>query len=327
MNTSDYSLRLQQQIAQYAKDDDQNIHFQDSSISEWYKDKFTRRASQQVLGVSSHVNFYAHYLGKSVTTSKCMDVLSLGSGDASLEILIAKQMQTAGIPFRFRLLELSPALLEKSEQRLHEAKLQHLFTLEQVDLNEWKANSQYAAIMAHHSLHHIQNLESLFDAVAQGLLGYFVTMDMIGRNGHMRWPETLEIIKLLWRVIPSDKRQHVGLDGFEKDFLNWDCSREGFEGIRSQDILPELIKRFGFEVFYAFGGLIDPFIGRGFRRHYDARCEKDVAIIELIGYLNELLLDLGHIKPTQMAAAMTLDKNQIPRIYGKRTPDFCVRWP
>jgi hypothetical protein len=326
MTDDAYAKRLDQQIKQYANLTE-NMHKQDSQIGEYYKDRYTRQASRQVLAANSHIEFYANFLKKGIERTGCADVVSIGSGDGSLEIQIAKKMRESGVTFRFHLLELSPILLESAGRHIAKHGMTDTFKLHEVDLNNWQPDLKYAGVMAHHSLHHIENLEHLFAAIEASLLGYFCTMDMIGRNGHMRWPETLELIQLIWNIIPQEKRQHSSIPGFEEVFRNFDCSNQGFEGIRSQDILPELVKRFGFEVFYAFGGLIDPFIGRGFRQHYDPSKPEDRALIDLVGYLNELLLDLGHIKPTQMAAAMTLDKEQRPRIYRNRTPEFCIRWP
>lgn len=326
MADTDYEARVHKQILQYANISG-NMHALDSQIGEYYKDTFTRESSRHILGASSHIKFYANYLEKSIKKTGVLDILSVGSGDGSLEIQVAKEIEASGVDFSFHLMEISPILIEKAKERVASAGYEHKFNLHEVDLNNWQPDRKYSGIMAHHSLHHINNLEGLFDGIQNSLLGYFCSMDMIGRNGHMRWPETLEIIQRLWGILPVEKRKHYGLAGYEEEFLNWDCSKEGFEGIRAQDILPELIKRFGFISFYAFGGLIDPFIGRGFRRHYDVSKVEDRAFIDLVGYLNELLIDLGHIKPTQMAAVMVCDRTAQPLIHKHRTPEFCVRVP
>jgi trans-aconitate methyltransferase len=61
-----------------------------------------------------------------------------------------------------------------------------------VDVNATKPTSKFDVIMANHSLHHIVELEKTFDTIFDCLNenGIFATCDMIGRNGHMRWPET-----------------------------------------------------------------------------------------------------------------------------------------
>src|SRR5438046_10396474 len=92
---------------------------------------------------------------------------------------------------------------------------------------------------------------------------------MIGRNGHMRWPEALWIVREIWDRLPRKYKYSHQMRRYDDYFENWDCSTEGFEGIRSQDILPLLIELFSFEVFYCFGNLIDVFVDRSFGSKYD----------------------------------------------------------
>ena len=181
--------------------------------------------------------------------------------------------------------------------------------------------------MCHHSLHHVLELEHLITKIRKSLhpKGYFVSIDVIGRNGHMRWPEAQEIIERIWRFLPEKKRYHHILKTMDREYINRDCSVEGFEGIRSQDILPILIENFCFEKFFAFGNLIDVFTSRGFGASYDSNDEYDKAFIDFIQYLNDLLIDLGHIKPTRMCAVMSLNCDNQTKIYKNWTPEFCVR--
>jgi SAM-dependent methyltransferase len=320
-----YAQRVEQQIQQYANTD--NMHALLPHISEYWKNKFTRNRSFQIFGVHNHYQFYSQPFMRAIINYKCPDVASIGCGDGSIEVIVAKIMHQRGVLFRFHLFELSPILLEKAAKNVAAAGLTGYFRFHQLDINSWEPPIKYAAFMAHHSLHHIQNLEHVFDAVKASVLGYFCTMDMIGRNGHMRWPEVLELVQLFWAILPVEKRKHHIIPGFEKEFINWDCSTQGFEGIRAQNILPCLVERFGFDGFLAYGGLIDPFVGRGFGRHYDAGREEDRALVDLIGTINDLLIDLGYIKPTKMAAVMTPQQSQAPRVYRHWSPQFCIRWP
>jgi hypothetical protein len=80
--------------------------------------------------------------------------------------------------------------------------------------------------------------------------------------------------------------------------VNWDCSKSGFEGIRAQDILPLLLERFDFSHFLGFGGMIDPFIDRGYGHNLRVEKPEDLAFIDFVEALNDLLLDSGAITPT-----------------------------
>ena len=130
---------------------------------------------------------------------------------------------------------------------------------------------RYDVVMANQSLHHVVELEHLFDAIASAIgdQGIFITSDMIGRNGHQRWPEALAMLQEFWRELPESHRYNLQLRRQEHEFMNWDCSVEGFEGVRAQDILPLLIDRFGFRFFLAFGNLVTPIVDRSFGWYLD----------------------------------------------------------
>ncbi|MBI4464064.1 MAG: hypothetical protein HY647_05115 [Acidobacteria bacterium] len=181
--------------------------------------------------------------------------------------------------------------------------------------------------MAQHTLHHMVKLEETFSNIkkAIGANGYFLTADMVGRNGHMRWPEALEIVQDIWAKMPDRYKYNHQLKRFEAIYDNWDCSQEGFEGIRAQDILPLLVKNFHFEGFVAFGNLPDIFVDRGFGPNFDMKNPDDTEFIDRVGALNDRLISEGAIKPTQLVAAMRCQRTGQTRCYQHWTPEFCIR--
>ena len=73
----------------------------------------------------------------------------------------------------------------------------------------------------HESLHHFVALETIFANIRQALSsdGFFLADEMIGRNGHMRWPETLELIQGILKFIPDHyKTNH--LKRVEHEYVN-----------------------------------------------------------------------------------------------------------
>jgi hypothetical protein len=143
----------------------------------------------------------------------------------------------------------------------------------------------------------------------------------------MRWPETLRLVRILWSKLPDRYKYNHQLKRLEIEFDNWDCSKEGFEGIRAQDILPLLLERFYFEFFLAWGGVTDVFVDRSFGHNFDPENEWDRRFIDEAHQLNEQTLESGLIKPTQMLAAMTKSPARAIRQYKHLSPQFCVRWP
>lgn len=199
----------------------------------------------------------------------------------------------------------------------------------QGDFNRWSPDGLYDAVIANQSLHHVLELEHLFEAVAGALGedGDFIVSDMIGRNGHMRWPEALEIVREFWRELPPAYRFNRQLHRQEDVFMDWDCSVEGFEGVRAQDFLPLLLQRFGFRLFLAYGNVVDPFIDRGFGHNFDAEAEWDRAFIDRVHARDEAAILSGQVKPTHMLAVMHNDRNTLPAVWRNLTPAFCVRSP
>jgi hypothetical protein len=185
-----------------------------------------------VFGSKSHIDSYSKYLRSAIVSTGQSALLSIGSGDGAVEVEVAKLLRQSGVRFNFNLLEISPVQIERAQRRIAEEGLQQHFVLHEVDVNAWEPKAEFAGIMAHHSLHHVVQLERLFDGVKKSLLGYFCSIDMIGRNGHMRWPEVLELVQLFWALLPPEKRKHAVLPNFENGFYNHDSSSIGFEGIR-----------------------------------------------------------------------------------------------
>jgi len=178
------------------------------------------------------------------------------------------------------------------------------------DINSWKPAEEYHVILAIQCLHHFVELEVLFDKIHRALQqdGFFLTDDMIGRNGHQRWPEALHFVDEFWKELPDSYRFNHQLQRVEERYENWDCSKQGFEGIRSQDILPLLIQRFHFDLFVAFGYVVDIFID----------CVHAVDVREI---------ESGRLKPTHIYAAMMKHPSDSPKFYKHLTPEFSVRSP
>jgi hypothetical protein len=220
-------------------------------------------------------------------------------------------------------------MLERGRRLATDAGLADRFTFEVADLDRWRPARPVAACIAYHSLHHLAELERLFAGVHDALddRGVFLVNDMIGRNGHLRWPEALTVVDEIWRRLPDRYKHNHQLRRFEPDFDDWDCSVEGNEGIRAEDVLPLLIESFHFDTFIAFGNVMDVFVDRSFGPNFSPDRPEDVAWIDEIARLDEALIDSGEVKPTHLIAALRTRPVSRPRCYRQWTPEFCVRRP
>lgn len=253
---------------------------------------------------------------------------SIGAGNCDTEVRIAKRMKDLGAEhFTLECLDLNVDMLARGKALAEaEGVAEHLrFT--ETDLNAWRPVRAYAGIMANQSLHHLVNLENLFDQIRIAMYagGLFVVSDMIGRNGHMRWPEAITPLQEFWGELPDRYRYNLQLRRQEEMFEDWDCSNEGFEGIRAQDILPLLLERFHFHKYVGFGNIIDVFVDRSFGHHFDAGLPWDRDFIDRVHACDERGFAEGALTPTHMFAVLSMEPSPSPRHARGLTPEASVR--
>jgi SAM-dependent methyltransferase len=326
MRGHSYASRLDAQIEQYRKVE--NIHDL-PGIFHYWSNTHLRPRLNAVTGADGIAEFYARPLAEAIgAAGSSARLLSIGAGDCSLEIEVAERLLALGAgDFTLHCLELSPHLIARARAAIERRGLAPHVVARQADINRWQPDARYAAVMANHSLHHLVELEHVFSAVEQCLddAGLFVTNDMIGRNGHMRWPEVLEIVEGLWSFMPERWKFNHQFDRLDSRFVNWDCSGDGFEGIRAQDILPLLTQRFGFRDFLTFGGIVDVFVDRAYGHNFDPGETTDTAFIDFLQLLDDRLIDGGRTKPTTMFAVMCKDRSAQPKCWRHWDPAFSLR--
>ena len=326
-NDPTYRKRLYKEIERYKADE--NVHDL-PEVFHFGSNKYVRPKIEEVIGVSSFEESYVKYISQYASDhpGEPIEIASLGAGNADMEVGIAQALRNRGLMnFRIRCLDINPSMLGHGRKLALQLQLADRFEFLEVDLARWRAEYPMAVVIAHHSLHHIVALKEVFQNLREaiGNSGYFLTCDMIGRNGHMRWPEALTVIHDIWRTMPDRYKYNHQLQRCEDILDNWDCSRVGFEGIRSQDILPLLVKKFHCEAFVAYGNLPDIFVDRGFGHNVDVANPEDAEFIDRIGALNDQLISDGVIKPTQMVAVMRACPTANTRWYKHWTPQFCTR--
>lgn len=326
MQAEDYArkLRFEQQ------------HFQDQEEVHALPEIFHYWSNQYVLpmlqscGFVNDEDMYAQYLRRAADA--CGEAvprfISIGAGNGDLEVRVAERLRREGLrEFVFECLEMTPAMLERGRELAREAGLQHHVQMVEGDFNRWSPAHRYTGIIANQALHHVVELERLFDEIQRVLdpRGYFLTNDMIGRNGHMRWPEALEAMRPFWLELPVSYRWNRPFRRHEEEYINHDCSTEGFEGIRAQEILPLLVERFQFPVFAAFGNIVNVFVDRVFGHNFDAKGAWDRDFVDRVHAADEAGIQAGTLSPTQMFAVMTTGETAETRHARGLSPRHCIR--
>ncbi len=326
MQKMDYQTRLAAETAIYRNCTD--VHAL-PDIFHYWSDTYVRPKLKRA-GFESPEELFAQELGKQCAADRdgLKRFASIGAGNCDLEVGLCRHLLAAGHDkFTIECLELNAAMLQRGRAAAAHFGVSEYLVFTEGDANHWNPSEEYDAAIANQSLHHVTELEHLFEQVRRSLKpkGAFAISDMIGRNGHQRWPEALAIVHEFWRKLPPSYRFNTRLERYEELYENFDCSVEGFEGIRSQDVLPLLLERFQFRRFVAFGNVIDPFVDRAFGFHFDAGAAWDRTFIDGVHGRDEEELRAGSIKPTHMAAVV--GKGAGEQMPDGMDPRSCVRAP
>ncbi len=256
-------------------------------------------------------------------------ILSVGAGNGGLEIAILDRLRAeGGRDLHCDCLELNPAMIERGRRAAEAKSLSREIQFIQADFNDWRAEGRcYHLVIANQSLHHVLALEHLLAEIRKCLApdGRLVVSDMIGRNGHQRWPEALEEIWSFWRELPPAYRYNHIWGTYEDLYVDRDCSQIGFEGVRAQDILPLLLRNFHFEVFLPFANVIDPFLDRAFGPNFNAASFTDREFIDRIHARDEEGIRRGEWPPTHLLAVLRTAPTGALLSHAGLTPEHCLR--
>jgi SAM-dependent methyltransferase len=234
-------------------------------------------------------------------------LVSLGAGNGEIELPLAARLAQRGVTnLEVVMLELNPVMIDRALAFAERLGIAERVRAEQADLNSWVSGEERVDVyLASHCLHHVVELEHLYDEIARSLDpdGVLLVNDMVGRNGHVRWPEAGEIVRRIWALLPESKRYNHPFQQVDERYPDLDCSTVGFEGIRSQDVLPLLLERLHPEIFLPFGNIVDPFVDRIYGPNFDPEDADDAAFIEAVARLDEAAIELGIVTPTHLLAS------------------------
>src|ERR1700729_687382 len=323
--TEPYSSKISAELQRYA--DQEEVHDLPAVYPFW-SERYCLPLLQEV-GFDGLEDFLDQHVAEQCArrAPERARLVSLGAGNGDTEIGIASRLRDRGIEnLELPLLELNPQMLERAVADANKLGLTDRVIARQTDLNSWKADSNADVYLANHSLHHVVNLEGLFTEVKASLdpEGVLLVNDMIGRNGHVRWPEAADLLRRIWDVAPEDYRWNPFLRGVEDVYPDIDCSTSGFEGIRAQDILPLLLERFHPDVYICFLNVADPFIDRVYGPNFDVNSPEDRAFIDALGRFDDAAIDLQLVTPTHLIGSFRTQPVQC-RYPRRRSPARTMR--
>ncbi|MEM6539083.1 MAG: class I SAM-dependent methyltransferase [Pseudomonadota bacterium] len=171
------------------------------------------------------------------------------------------------------------------------------------DLNkEPLPDVEYDLICASGALHHIENLEFLFEQINSRLApdGVFYANDYMGPS-HMQWDDKqLALMNAVVGILPDElnRVQHRGnniVSEVTRIPLEVFARVDPSEGVRSADIFDVMEKHLKIEKVVPFGQTLAYEVLRGRVQNFDDNDAKDQAILSLICLLEKELIDAGVI--------------------------------
>ena len=308
--------------------DDADVHDL-PDIFHYWSNRYIR-PKLEAFGFATPEQMFRKYVGEHCRRhpNQAKRFVSFGSGNCDLEVELALDLHAQGSSgFVIDCIDLNPAMLERGRASAARREVAAHLNFVQADFNDWTPEHEYDAAIANQALHHVLKLEDLFARIKSALKtgGSLIVSDIVGRNGHQRWPEALDIVQEFWRKLPPSYRFNRQLDRYEEMYLNYDCSGDSFEAIRSQDVLPLLVQNFHFQVFIAFANVIEPFVDRAFGYNFDAQVSWDRSFIDAVHQRDEEEFASGRLKPTHILAVLGSDPAVPVLCHQPLTPEFCIR--
>jgi SAM-dependent methyltransferase len=274
-------------------------------------------------------DFFARQIAKAnPDTTRPLRLVGLGSGDCAVELDVARMLLEQGYSqLSLACTDISAGALARGRESIRGSALEGRVQFLEHDVNRGLPPGEFDVVIANQSLHHVVELEKLFDSIRERLAGggQFLVSDVIGRNGHQRWPEARRLLEPFWAELPETHKYHWQLRRQESQYLDWDCSREGFEGIRAQDVLPQLLARFHARFFLAWGNIIDVFIDRGFGHNFRALEEWELRFIDRVQQADADAIAAGTISPTHLLASFQVAPCECVHLPGMRPQDALRR--
>jgi len=227
-------------------------------------------------------------------------ILSLGSGTADWEVSL---LEKAGGKIRFDVVEVNKKLVEKAIGYCRSKNLDLYFFGQ--DVNEISIpKAHYDFIVVKSSLHHFVKLEHIFSEIKKGLAkdGKFVVMqEVIGRNNMKLYPETERIAQKIFDILPSKFRFNHYSKKIDNKIPNpLIDSADSFECIRSEEILPLLLKFFNPLEYVTKNAFLTILLDFRYGPNYDIKNPFDKSLVEIIANLDVYYITNQILKPTTL---------------------------
>ncbi|PYQ35292.1 MAG: hypothetical protein DMF55_07690 [Acidobacteria bacterium] len=275
----------------------------------WDSSEFTHNLADRVWTASSVVRRYLHRLASgnddadwwtTVASRHVGDfdpLLVLGCGSGGIELLAVER----GVASRVLACDLSLPTLEAAERSRRARNLGgvHYFQCN-LDRPQFPVRTVRLAI-AHDCLHHVQELELLFQSLHRLLQpnGTLAFCEYTGPNRFQYPDEQLEVINRYLAEIPRHLRVHPDNGEVVEKITRTDSAslirEDPSEAVRSEDVVAAVLERFTRVVLKPYnGGLLNPLLQNIIVNFHS---EEGRALLEYLCEQERLLTESGELAP------------------------------
>lgn len=248
-------------------------------------------------GIPEHES--KEYLMRSIFNLVSPDnVLAVGSGLAHEEQYLINH----NIVRKIQAYELSDVAVQSAKERIAKAGLSDRLIMHTGDVT--KAGLQentFDAVYVSAAIHHFFNIEEMMDFFYEVLKpgGILVYDEYVGPDHHIYHDKAYEIMdkinSCLDESLRYDQFREEVRDHVAPATLEWMLEMDPSEGVHSSMILPLTYQKFDVVQRYDYGGTIMRPFWVGILNNFDFNNAKDQTIAQLIGLIEQLMIDQGTI--------------------------------
>ncbi|MBU0579475.1 class I SAM-dependent methyltransferase, partial [Patescibacteria group bacterium] len=232
---------------------------------------------------------YNKYLKINSSSLRC---LSLGCGIGNLE----RHLLSLGFFRSFDAIDISKGALRQAKKNASEVGIKVNYKIG--DLNSIRLPSnEYDVMFANMSLHHVKNLESLFNKIEKCLVkdGLFIINEYIGPDQFQYTKKQIVIINEIIEKLPKIYRKRITDKLILKPYfmppsVQYMNDNDPSEAIRSSDILKYSYKYFEVLEKHDYGGTISHMLLQDIAGNFNANNSKDRFALEMIIYIEGILI-------------------------------------
>jgi SAM-dependent methyltransferase len=207
-------------------------------------------------------------------------ILSLCSGAAGIE---RRLIADAGCPVAITLFDLNETLMRKAEATLSSV-AQTASVLGDINVisAEQFGNLTFDVAMFVSGLHHVVEIEHVLQTVTELLVSngeFWIIGEAIGRNGNQLWPEALDAANRIFSSLPERFRRNAFTGKVDSTVPETDFGANSFEGIRSEEIEPLLLRYFDPVEIWRRNCFLWRLVNPVYFHNYDLNSEEDRYVV------------------------------------------------